>query len=436
MGVATKIYRHLIERFDNVPHLIEPRKLLVIESALHRELEIVAPEAAADVELDDTEPRAAENVGGVAVIPVIGTLVQRAMGMDALSGLTSYEALARDLERALADPAVEGILLEVDSYGGEAAGCFEFADKIHAARARKPVYAVANEAACSAGYAILSAAEKVFVPRTGIVGSVGVVMTHVDRSAKNAQEGLRVTHVYAGNRKVDGSPHQPLSDEARGTFQAEVDKLYGVFVDTVARNRGLEPQSVKATEAGCFVGEDAVKAGLADAVGGRDDAIAALKAAAEEKRMLEQLKQQVAALTGERDALAAKSAGLEAVVAEFKARDEQRQKDADAAWLEQLVQGQADAQAPLLADEQASIKEQLDAGNRAAAKSLAKAFTGLARTRAGQGSAKSTVLAPAAPATKTPAQGEAEILERKGWKVLLSEDKATILEATPPEKRS
>lgn len=436
----TRSLPHLESRLFDTPHLLMREKADVIRAAFVERLDRISADPLAfffdDEDEEEQDKARYELVDGVAVLSVSGTLVQRSAGMNALSGLKSYSEIGQDLDAALADPQVEAVLLDLDSPGGECGGCFELVDKVFAARATKPIHAVANPLACSAAYALASAAERLTVPAVSYVGSIGVITVHRDQSKYDEKLGVSYTSIYAGERKNDGDPHAPLPDEARAAIQSRIDQIYEVFVGAVARNRGLDPAAVKATQAGVFLGEEAVKAGLADAVGSRDDAIAALKAAAEERRMLEQLKQQVATLTGERDALVAKAAGLETTLAELRARDEQRQKDADAAWLEQLVQGQADAQAPLLAEEQASIKEQLDAGNRAAAKSLAKAFTGLARTRAGQGSAKSAGLAPAAPTTKTPAQGEAEILERKGWKVLLSEDKATILEATPPEMRS
>ena len=117
------------------------------------------------------------------------------------------------------------------------------------------------------------------MPRTGGLGSIGVVALHVDRSARDAMEGFRTTTVYAGAAKNDFNPHETLKDGARRTLQAEVDRVYALFVDTVARNRGLTADAVRATEARLFFGEDAVRAGLADEVGTMRSAFAALAAA-------------------------------------------------------------------------------------------------------------------------------------------------------------
>ena len=186
---------------------------------------------------------------GIAVIPVFGTLVKRAGAIEAASGLTSYGHLEDRIMDAATDPAVRAILLEVDSPGGEAAGVFDLSDLVFEARSLKPVWAVADEEAFSGAYAIASAAEHLIVPRTGGLGSIGVVAVHVDRSARDAMEGFRTTTVYAGAAKNDFNPHETLKDGARQTLQAEVDRVHALFVDTVARNRGLTADAVRATEA-------------------------------------------------------------------------------------------------------------------------------------------------------------------------------------------
>ena len=187
---------------------------------------------------------------------------------------------------AATDPAVRAILLEVDSPGGEAAGVFDLSDLVYEARSLKPVWAVGDEEAFSGAYAIASAAERLIVPRTGGLGSIGVVAVHVDRSARDAMEGFRATTVYAGARKNDFNPHETLKDGARRTLQVEVDRVYALFVDTVARNRGLTVDAVRATEARLYFGEDAVRAGLADEVGTLRDALAALAVTLAEPRSI------------------------------------------------------------------------------------------------------------------------------------------------------
>jgi len=211
--------------------------------------------------------------GGIAVLPIYGTLVRRTVGLEAASGLTSYQDIAAQIDTAIADPAVAAIVLDIDSPGGESGGVFDLADRVRVAAQVKPVWALANDMAYSAAYAIGSAASRFFVTRTGGVGSIGVIAMHADQSVRDAQDGVRYTTVFAGARKNDLNPHEPISDEAHAFLKSEVDRIYGLFVDTVASHRGLSSEAVRATEAGVFFGNDAVAAGLADAVGNFDDVL-------------------------------------------------------------------------------------------------------------------------------------------------------------------
>lgn len=222
-------------------------------------------------------PQTYEVNNGIAIIPITGTLVRRTVGLEAQSGLTSYNQIAESLDAALQDNSVKGILLDIDSPGGEAGGVFDLADKIYTARKTKPIYAVANEEAFSAAYAIAAAAEKIFVSRTSGVGSIGVIAVHLDQSQAEADIGFKYTAIYAGERKNDLSPHAPLTDPARATLQAEVNRVYGMFVTSVARMRGVDVAAIKNTQAALYFGDQAVAANLADSTGIFANALAALQ---------------------------------------------------------------------------------------------------------------------------------------------------------------
>ncbi len=213
---------------------------------------------------------------GIAVIPVIGTLVRRTVGLEAQSGLTSYAFLQEQLDAALNDDLIKGILLDIDSPGGESGGVFDLADKIHAACAIKPIWASVNEDAFSAAYVLAAAAECIYVPRTGGVGSIGVIAMHLDESKAEEDAGLAYTAVFAGARKNDMSPHKPLSDPARAQLQAEVGRVYKILTSSVARMRGIDQHKIEKTEAALYFGENALTAGLADKIGTFDDALHAL----------------------------------------------------------------------------------------------------------------------------------------------------------------
>ena len=265
---------HLAARLFGVPLAIHRPKLDVILSVLGARVGLA--DLAAPVGYTPAARALGPPSGKVAVIPIHGTLVRRTSGIEAESGLASYTGIAAQLDAALASPEIAAILLDIDSPGGESGGVFDLADRIRAASEVKPVWAVANDMAFSAAYALASAATRVFVARTGGVGSIGVIAMHVDQSVKDAQDGVRYTAVFAGERKNDLNPHEPISNEAHAVLRAEVDRIDDLFVETVARHRGLDADAVRATEAGLFFGPDAVATGLADAVGSLDDALTQL----------------------------------------------------------------------------------------------------------------------------------------------------------------
>ena len=274
---------HLASRLYGTPLLIARAKLDTILAVLGPRIGLAPIETASiGLVLPADAPMASDPVPtapGIAIIPIHGTLVRRAIGLDAMSGLTSYARIAADLDAALASPDVAGILLDIDSPGGEAGGVFELAERIRAASAIKPIWAHAGDSAFSAGYAIACAAQRVTLAQTGGLGSIGVIALHIDQSVRNAQNGLSVTALYAGAHKNDATPHAPLTPQATDALQTEIDRLYALFVDHVAQMRGLDVATVRATEAALFFGEDAVTAGLADGLASFDATLADFAAA-------------------------------------------------------------------------------------------------------------------------------------------------------------
>lgn len=208
--------------------------------------EVVEARRAELAEARQAAARAVRAVKGkVGVIPVYGPVDQR-MNADLMkAGGTSTEAVGAALDALLNDAQVEAVVLDVDSPGGSVYGTPELSDKIYNARGRKPIYAVANSMAASAGYWIASAAGDVAVTPAGDVGSVGVYAVHVDRSKEAEAEGIAVTFVHAGKYKVEGHPYAPLGEEARAHFQERVDETYGKFLQALSRNRGVSPADVR-----------------------------------------------------------------------------------------------------------------------------------------------------------------------------------------------
>lgn len=298
-------HAQIAQRTFNTPLLVEPSKAMAFLSGLGpriagRQLRLAGIEVAFEdmahaalparagilinglaeqYQQDSQTPFAM--VDGVAVIEVSGVLVHRGAWIGQSSGQTSYEGIAAQLGAAASDPAVRGIALEIDSFGGEVAGVFDLADAIRAARLAKPIWAFVAEHAFSAGYALASQADRIILPRTGAVGSIGVVVMHADLSGQLSDAGVTVTLIHSGVHKVDGNPYAPLPDPVRAHIQAEIDSIRTLFAQTVAAGRGrrLTADAALATEAECYRGTEAVAAGLADEVSDPASAFATFAAA-------------------------------------------------------------------------------------------------------------------------------------------------------------
>ena len=270
-------YPHLAQRLFDTPLMISRMKLDVILSAIGGKFGVQGPDVPAEL-MQEQRDRDQLKITpqGIAIVTIRGSLVRRASGMSAMSGMTSYEQIANEIAAAVGDKEVKGILLDIDSPGGEVAGFTELVDTIVEAGTIKPIWAVANDDAYSAAYAIASTAEQIYVTQTGGVGSVGVIAIHLDHSEADEKEGLAYRVFRAGKFKAELNSYEPLTDHASSALQEDLDRIYDIFVEMVATNRGMSVKGVRATEALTFSADKAVEVGFADQVGTLDDALSAL----------------------------------------------------------------------------------------------------------------------------------------------------------------
>lgn len=285
--------RNFLSRFASQPSLLAPEHSATVMTLLNamesstRLAFLDDPEKMAAVKMaDDFWPEADSwlasyrpyNVkDGVLVIPVQGMLLS---GFPyACDWATGYEYIAKAYERGLEDYNVRGIAFDINSPGGEVQGNFDLVDSLYISRGKKPTLAMANPHAYSAAYNIASAADKINVDRIGGVGSIGVVTSHVNYSKYLEKQGIEITFIFAGDHKVDGNPYQALPDAVKARIQSRIDTLYTIFVDSVAKNRGMDEKAVRATEALTYTAADAIEIGLADTTGPANAALATFVAA-------------------------------------------------------------------------------------------------------------------------------------------------------------
>lgn len=272
----------IAERLFNTPLLVHPAKLDAIIAGLADRIGIAHYQAPEPSAFTAQKGEWAKNgwyrmIGDIAVLDIFGVLAHRGGFQADSSYILGYQTIARQLDAAANDDAVKGIVLNMDTPGGEVAGAFDLAQMIRNMRDEIPIRAVSGDLAASAGYLIGSAAGKLAITQTGYAGSIGVVMRHVDFSQALANEGIKVTHIFAGDHKIDGNPYAPLPEGVRDRFQAEIDGLYQLFVGTVSANTGLSPEDIMATQARVYRGEEAIKAGLASRIATPDQVIAELQ---------------------------------------------------------------------------------------------------------------------------------------------------------------
>jgi len=219
---------------------------------------------------------------GYALIPIHGLLINRFSWSWGF--VTGYNFIRNQVAAASLDDDVKAILFDINSCGGTVAGCRETADlmfEANAANGGKPMIAVVDANCYSAAYYLAAQCDHIAVTPSGGCANIGVLMMHFDVSKMMEDVGVKVTFITGGAHKVDGNPYEPLSDDVRAEFQADIDAEYDVFVASVARGRGIDEQIVRDTEARMYGAVDALALGLVDAIQNPSDAVEAYFAACE-----------------------------------------------------------------------------------------------------------------------------------------------------------
>ena len=237
--------------------------ILTIASRQNESIEVVS--AKLGRELDNSY--VAEIREGAAVIPVVGPLFRYANIFTAISGASSYEILAKDFTSALENPEVHSIILDIDSPGGEVNGCAEFASMIFEARGKKSIIAYASGDAASGAYWIASACDQIIASETSMLGSIGVVAVY--RGSKD-ESVLEIVSSQSPYKRLD-----PSSKDGKSRLQSRIDDLATVFIESIAKHRGVDPPTVIKDFGGgdVFIGKNAINSGLADDIGSLEQII-------------------------------------------------------------------------------------------------------------------------------------------------------------------
>lgn len=261
---------------------INPSRLAVLATqflprlSLFKNGEVSAQCSAVDIDADSNRQYSVQN--RVAIIDIRGALASRQIPGWSWYADSTYEGIVDKVEAAVNSPDIDSILLSINSPGGTVIGCAEAAMRLNELAEQKDIVAHCITAD-SAAYWLASAAGRIVVDPTGEVGSIGVITSHFDISKMLENWGVKVTHIFSGDAKADGSPYNQLGDEAHGRIKADIDHLRGIFVENVAANRLMSADDVYNTQAQTFIGTLAVNSGLADDTGFFSDVLKEMAAA-------------------------------------------------------------------------------------------------------------------------------------------------------------
>lgn len=201
---------------------------------------------------------------GTAIVELHGVLIDRAPYIGAFWGMTAYEGIQEQCRRLASNDDVKRIVLDINSPGGMVLGIEACANALAALADKKPMFAIANNMACSGGYWLAAIADELSITPNGEVGSIGVVVSRVSYSEMLEREGIAAHMFTAGAAKGDGRAYSILTDSEAAETQYGIDRVYQKFAAHVAKHRGMSDDAVRETDARCFSGADAIDAGLAD----------------------------------------------------------------------------------------------------------------------------------------------------------------------------
>lgn len=201
------------------------------------------------------------------------TAVVEIKGEIASGAEASAELIVAALRGAFEDEGAQAVVLLINSPGGSPVQAGIINDEIRRLKAKhkKPVYAVVEESCASAAYYIAVAADKIFVDKASIVGSIGVLMDGFGFTGLMEKLGVERRLMTAGENKGFLDPFSPQTEKQRAFAQTMLDQIHKQFIDVVKAGRGKRLKETPETFSGLFwSGQQAIELGLADQLGSLD----------------------------------------------------------------------------------------------------------------------------------------------------------------------
>jgi protease IV len=201
------------------------------------------------------------------------TAVVQIKGEIASGAEASAELVVGAMRSAFEDTGAQAVVLLINSPGGSPVQAGIINDEIRRLKAihKKPVYAVVEESCASAAYYIAVAADKIYVDKASIVGSIGVLMDGFGFTGLMDKLGVERRLMTAGANKGFLDPFSPQTDTQRAFAQTMLNEIHKQFIDAVKAGRGKRLKETPETFSGLFwSGQQAIELGLADELGNLD----------------------------------------------------------------------------------------------------------------------------------------------------------------------
>jgi protease-4 len=192
-------------------------------------------------------------------------------GVIDAEGSASAEKVISALDDAFDEPRAKGVILRINSPGGSPVQAGMIADEIKRLRARdpsKPIHVVVEDICASGGYYIAAAADRIYVDKASLVGSIGVIMDSFGVTELMNKIGVERRAYTSGENKAFLDPFQPVNENQRKHLQAMLDQIHQQFIDVVRQGRGKRLKETPDMFSGLvWNGAQAVDLGLADGMG-------------------------------------------------------------------------------------------------------------------------------------------------------------------------
>jgi signal peptide peptidase SppA len=272
-------YPYILAAFASEYWAMEETKLMAIIDLLAMQadgVKFTAEEIEARIS-PQTAAAVARREGSVAIVPLRGIISPRASAVPNSStggGLTA-EGFIRSVEAVAQDDGVKAIIIDADTPGGNVLNVDEASAAVAAVRGIKPIVVQVTGSLASAGYWIGASADEIVMSPSSQAGAIGVRTAYDDVTERLAKDGVAREILSAGKFKGEGLLG-PLSDETRSYMQGRLDEYYGMFIERVAKGRGVTSAAVRdGFGQGRVLGAaGAVRVGMADRIATMNETLA------------------------------------------------------------------------------------------------------------------------------------------------------------------